>query len=257
MKKQIRMLLAFGIIMCLSISSSFIVLAGEWKQDTTGWWYVEEDGSSYPINQWKWIDDDKDNIGECYYFGENGYLVTSATIDGYFVNGEGAWIVDGVVQSKIMKKEKYFAEKRTTHSEEKIEEAKEVLCNVGRDSYYEDNYPERKEAIYNYFEALGFEAKNLSFTKNGIKYQNKTRSKEILSTKPEEDIKDPFYELLMANNGKIWNLVFDYVKVAYTYVRNEDGEFSEERILVVGIEDENEDGYATNIINEVELYLEN
>lgn len=238
MKKQIRMLLALGIIMYLSITSSFIVLAGEWKKDTTGWWYVEEDGSSYPINQWKWIDDDKDNIGECYYFDENGYLVTSATIDGYFVNGEGRWIVNGVVQSKIMKKEKDFAEKGRMHSEEKIEEAKEVLCNVGRDSYYEDNYSERKEAIYNYFEALGFEAKNLSFTKNSMKYQNKARSKELLSTVSEEGKKDSFYELLMANNGKINDLVFTYVNVVYTYVRNEDGEYSEERILVAGREDE-------------------
>ena len=36
---------------------------------------------------------------ECYYFDWNGYcLLNTVTPDGYRVNENGAWIVDGVVQ---------------------------------------------------------------------------------------------------------------------------------------------------------------
>ena len=39
--------------------------AAEWKQDNSGWWYQNDDGS-YPINTWKEID------GKQYYFGNDG-----------------------------------------------------------------------------------------------------------------------------------------------------------------------------------------
>lgn len=77
--------------------------------------------------KWVWIDDNADGIAECYYFGvdrdgnslpppqytqdehgnwwspteENGYLVRDTiTPDGYTVNPDGEWVVDGVVQTK-------------------------------------------------------------------------------------------------------------------------------------------------------------
>ncbi|WP_294335980.1 hypothetical protein [uncultured Clostridium sp.] len=73
--------------------------AGEWKSDNNGWWYQNDDGS-YPKNTWQWIDGNKDGISESYYFNENGYLLTNTTKDGYTVNGDGAWIVNGVVQTQ-------------------------------------------------------------------------------------------------------------------------------------------------------------
>lgn len=40
---------------------------------------------------------------ECYYFDQNGHLlVNTITPDNYMVNENGAWIVDGVVQSQEM-----------------------------------------------------------------------------------------------------------------------------------------------------------
>ena len=76
--------------------------AGEWKSDNNGWWYQNDDGS-YPKNTWQWIDGNKDGISESYYFNENGYLLTNTTKDGCTVNGDGAWTVNGVVQTQGQK----------------------------------------------------------------------------------------------------------------------------------------------------------
>jgi len=73
--------------------------AGEWKSDNNGWWYQNDDGS-YPKNTWQWIDGNKDGVSESYYFNENGYLLTNTTKDGCTVNGDGAWTVNGVVQTQ-------------------------------------------------------------------------------------------------------------------------------------------------------------
>lgn len=49
---------------------------------------------------WQWIDGNKDGISECYYFAPNGYIVTNGkTPDGYDVNADGQWTINGVVQT--------------------------------------------------------------------------------------------------------------------------------------------------------------
>lgn len=74
--------------------------AGEWKQDGKGWWWDNGDGT-YIKNEWAWIDGDGDGIAECYFFDESGYLVTdTVTPDGSEVNADGAWVLNGVVQTK-------------------------------------------------------------------------------------------------------------------------------------------------------------
>ena len=51
-------------------------------------------------SEWQWIDGNGDGVSESYYFGSNGYLLTNTTTaDGYTVNADGAWVVDGVVQT--------------------------------------------------------------------------------------------------------------------------------------------------------------
>ena len=70
-------------------------LAGEWRANSTGFWYVNDDGS-YPTNAWQWIDGDGDGIYQCFAFDENGYLMLNQTTpDGYLVGEAGAWF-DGV-----------------------------------------------------------------------------------------------------------------------------------------------------------------
>ena len=46
-----------------------------------------------------WLDGNDDGIAECYCFDWEGYLYMNGwTPDGYYVNSDGAWTVNGVVQ---------------------------------------------------------------------------------------------------------------------------------------------------------------
>lgn len=75
-------------------------MAGEWRQDAVGYWWQNDDGT-YPVNRWQWLDGNQDQVAECYYFNENGYLLTNTiTPDLYTVNADGAWVLDGVVQTQ-------------------------------------------------------------------------------------------------------------------------------------------------------------
>ena len=90
MKKAITIVIATATM----ASQAMPAMAAEWKQDNTGWWYQEDNGS-YPTNSWKWIN------GKCYYFDSNGYMLASTTTpDGYTVDATGAWTVNGVVQTQ-------------------------------------------------------------------------------------------------------------------------------------------------------------
>ena len=60
---------------------------GEWKCNSTGWWYEDSSGW-YPYSQWQKID------GKWYYFLDNGYLDYSEYRDGYWLGSDGA-LVDG------------------------------------------------------------------------------------------------------------------------------------------------------------------
>lgn len=95
--KKFRLLMA---TMLISASASIMAMAGEWKSDAEGWWYARGDGS-WPVNGWEWIDGNGDGIAECYYFDSNGYcLCNTATPDNYTVDANGAWIVNGMVQTQ-------------------------------------------------------------------------------------------------------------------------------------------------------------
>ncbi len=91
MKKRFALAAMAAIIMA---ASGFPAYAGTWQQDAGGWWYQNEDGSCLK-NGWNWVG------GRCYYFTPEGYcLVSTTTPDGYTVDGSGAWVVNGVVQTQ-------------------------------------------------------------------------------------------------------------------------------------------------------------
>ena len=93
---------ALTIILSLSmlIGSSITSFAGNWQQNETGKWWQNDDGS-YPANTWQWLDENGDGVAECYYFDGNGYMLANTTTpDGYQVNGDGAWVVNGAVQTQ-------------------------------------------------------------------------------------------------------------------------------------------------------------
>lgn len=97
MKKIIKLLTVTSL---LSLSMAATAQAGVWKQDGHGWWWQDGD-KSYPTSAWKWIDSDEDGMAECYYFDENGYLLTGTTApDGSMVNESGAWLDEGIVRQR-------------------------------------------------------------------------------------------------------------------------------------------------------------
>ena len=87
MRTSIRKLAILMIALCLSVSSSIISFAGEWKQDSKGYWYVNDDGT-FVVNDWKQIDNN------WYHFGSDGYMQHSGvlSLDGkkYVLMSSGA-----------------------------------------------------------------------------------------------------------------------------------------------------------------------
>ena len=97
MMKKLVLVIATVILTALM---AMTVFAGTWKQDAKGWWWDRGNGT-WPANCWEWCDENNDGIAECYYFGPDGYcLISTTTPDGYLVDANGAWIVNGVVQLK-------------------------------------------------------------------------------------------------------------------------------------------------------------
>ena len=79
-------------------------------------WVTDTDGNTYYLNPvsdntrgkmqtgWVWIPD-ANGVSRCYYFNPNsdgtrGRLMKNTIIDGSTVNAEGAWVVNGVVQTR-------------------------------------------------------------------------------------------------------------------------------------------------------------
>ena len=85
MKKHI--LLTTVLTMSLSFSAAFVSLAGQWQQDSTGWWY-QEDNNNYSVNSWKELD------GKWYYFNQDGYMVSNTWIGNYYLGSDGAMLIN-------------------------------------------------------------------------------------------------------------------------------------------------------------------
>lgn len=86
------------------IGAASTALAGTWStgkgEHQNNWWYDNGNGT-YANNGWQWIDGDNDGIAECYYFDSDGWLVTNTTTsDGFQVDENGSWIVDGSIQTQ-------------------------------------------------------------------------------------------------------------------------------------------------------------
>lgn len=95
--KKLRCLCA---VLGLSVLFSTTAYA-QWEQTGTTWKY--QTNGTYYNDGWHWIDGNNDNIAECYYFGADGIMLANCTTpDNYIVDMNGAWIVDGIVQTKSL-----------------------------------------------------------------------------------------------------------------------------------------------------------
>lgn len=99
-KNILTAVIAMAIITTMSMTA-FASEAG-WTKDHKGWRYgTEELGTQWFNDGWHWLDGNKDGVSECYYFGADGYVLTNTTTpDGYAVDGDGAWIQNGIVQTQ-------------------------------------------------------------------------------------------------------------------------------------------------------------
>ena len=71
-------------------------------QSAFDWFWFDEAGQM--MTGWVWIPD-ANGVKRCYYFnpvsdGYRGKLLKNTVIEGSSVNADGAWIVNGVVQTK-------------------------------------------------------------------------------------------------------------------------------------------------------------
>lgn len=97
MKKYMSLI---AITTLMVTGASMNCYAAGWQQNQNGWWWQYDD-ASWPAAAWQWLDGNGDGTAECYYFDGNGYMLAGTTTpDGYQVDSEGRWILDGVIQTK-------------------------------------------------------------------------------------------------------------------------------------------------------------
>ena len=96
MKQKSKLIALSAVVMSMSMSMSiFADNPVGWKQTNGTWQYVKDASGSVYSNGWRWID------GKCYYFDANGNMLSNtSTPDGYYVNGDGQWVYQNVVQTK-------------------------------------------------------------------------------------------------------------------------------------------------------------
>lgn len=100
MKKQMKSCFFAAAVTSMVMGASFMSYAGSWQNSANGWWWQNDDGT-WPANTWQWIDGNGDGIAQCYYFnGEGICLMNTTTPDGSTVDGNGAWMVNGVIQTQ-------------------------------------------------------------------------------------------------------------------------------------------------------------
>lgn len=95
-----RKLRILAVASAISIISTMTSMAN-WEQQTGGQWKYQNTDGSYAVG-WQWLDGNGDGVAECYYLGTDGTMAVSTVIGGYTVDINGAWIIDGVVQTKVV-----------------------------------------------------------------------------------------------------------------------------------------------------------
>lgn len=104
-KKLMTAVLTATLALATSINALAFTPVVGWKSEQLGggthWHYDKTGYGEFAVNEWLWIDGNGDGIAECYNFDGTSFMrADTTTPDGYTVNADGAWVVDGVVQTK-------------------------------------------------------------------------------------------------------------------------------------------------------------
>ncbi len=101
-KKFTTAAITAALVLCTSLTA----FAYGWTYDTTiqRWWCgANEDNSVKCVSGWYLVDGDRDGNAQWYLLDDAGMLYTSCvTPDGYTVNRDGAWTVNGEVQYVVV-----------------------------------------------------------------------------------------------------------------------------------------------------------
>ena len=105
MKKVIKLVAAIGVMLTMMTSTAFAAGWTTGQADSSRWWYDLGNGQYYSAvtetPEWQWLDGNQDGVAECYAFDQAGWMYAGTeTPDGYRVNSDGAWVVDGKVQTR-------------------------------------------------------------------------------------------------------------------------------------------------------------
>lgn len=158
---------------------------------------------------WQWLDLNNDGLYECYYFNVLGHMYKNGTTpDGYKVNENGEWVVDGVVQRKnnievkdlidinistisstyntknyvIIDVKKDFSEELDNFIEEKVFDVRNYIVSKDVDKKLlvdlQGQYIKNMDNIYNTYYKQIVDL----FDKNEITKQDLNESKDILAS---------------------------------------------------------------------------
>lgn len=104
-KVMLACLLCASMMSILMASTAF---GAGWIKDDYGWWYSTNDSNTEWLSHgWHWVDGNNDGSAECYWFDEKGYIMENfISMDGFTCNADGAWHINGVVQTKEVEAKK-------------------------------------------------------------------------------------------------------------------------------------------------------
>ena len=220
MKKIVKR--ATLLMMAAALSMAMIVPAFAdnpvgWKQTNGTWQYVKDASGSVYSNGWQWIDD------KCYYFDANGNMLSNtSTPDGYYVNGDGQWVYQNVVQTK----EQYDKEKQHGSGEKQSGGWMWIDAdgNGTQECYYFDTNDGHMYVSTTTPDGYTVNEKG-QWTVNGV-VQTKTRTNTTNTQTTENADNIPAYDpagylpnglsktaFLMANNTRDQNKVYGEIRV--------------------------------------------
>ena len=135
---KIRFVALLSLIVSLICNSAFALTIRD-----NHYYYNNKD---YYKSTWQWLDLNLDGIYECYYFNVLGHIYKNGTTpDGYQVNANGEWVVDGIVQRKSSIEVKDLIDTNTATISSTYDTKNYVIYDVKSDFAEElDNYVEER-----------------------------------------------------------------------------------------------------------------